>query len=99
MWASALTEDKNKKPLIPTFGTKGIPSAVPPAFAGNRRSLKAQTRSQLVTESPGAPYYHPYVIANQCAHWCGNPVDFIQAAAHGRKPGIAHTQITPSCAL
>ena len=39
----------------PTIGTKGIPSAVPPAFV-KRRSLKVQTHSQPVTELPGAPY-------------------------------------------
>ena len=39
------------------IGTKGIPSAVPPAIRRNRRSLKAQSRSQSITELPGAPYF------------------------------------------
>ena len=49
---------QKNKPSIPTIGTKGIPSAVPPAIRRKTgAALKALTRSQLLTELPGEPYY------------------------------------------
>lgn len=70
-----------KNTLHPTFGTKGKPSAVPPAFAGNRHTLRAQTRPRRITASPGQPYLR----------FC----DFRRRLL-GESPFAAHTEIPPA---
>ena len=53
-----LPEKVTKKPSIPSIGTKGYPSAVPPAIRRfRRRSSQALPRPWWITASPVRPYF------------------------------------------
>ena len=72
---------KQKKPIIPQVGTKGNPSAVPPAIRRFRRSFKSAFTLAVFNGTTRRTLLS------------------FQAAAHGRKPGIARKRIPPSRSL
>ncbi len=88
--------DLSPSPPRPAAGDAACRTALLPAITGGEHSLALPPSAYLSHQTPLQPQIPcrlQHVIANQCAHWCGNP----RPLAHGvhRKNRLAPAGASP----
>ena len=86
--------DLSPSPPRPAAGDAACCTALLPAITGGEHSLALPPSAYLSHQTPLQPQIPcrlQHVIANQCAHWCGNPRPPAERWYIAAAPGCAHT--------